>query len=196
MNTRIALSGLSILTVLSLVGGATFALFSDEATSANNVFATGTLDLQLDDDDETFTDNVSASFGGTDLIPEATVSGFISLHNAGSVAINEVLFGATEVSNSNNADGSILADVLNLTVGTDSDSACDTVSDITGTVAAAIGDNVSPLTLSELIAEDYDALPGLGSDYYLCLTATMDTGAGNTYQGDTYTVDFDFTAMQ
>ena len=46
--------------------------------------------------------------------------------------------------------------------------------------------------------EDYNALPGLtaGQTYYLCVTATLDEDAGNEYQGDSKTVDFDFTANQ
>ncbi len=46
MNSKIALSAISILASLALVGGATFALFSDVATSSDNTFATGTLNLR------------------------------------------------------------------------------------------------------------------------------------------------------
>jgi len=63
MNTRIALSGLSILTVLSLVGGATFALFSDEATATDNTFSTGNADLQIaeegPDSPDTYLDTIT-----------------------------------------------------------------------------------------------------------------------------------------
>lgn len=48
MNKRIALSGLSILTALALIGGATFAFFSDVETSHDNVLQAGALDLTID----------------------------------------------------------------------------------------------------------------------------------------------------
>lgn len=48
MNKKIALSGLSILTALALIGGATFAFFSDVETSHNNVLQAGALDLTID----------------------------------------------------------------------------------------------------------------------------------------------------
>lgn len=48
MNRRIALSGLSILAALGLIGGATFAFFNDVETSTGNVFQAGALDLKID----------------------------------------------------------------------------------------------------------------------------------------------------
>lgn len=48
MNKKIALSGLSIFAALALIGGATFAFFSDEETSENNTFTAGEIDLQID----------------------------------------------------------------------------------------------------------------------------------------------------
>ncbi|OGH14012.1 MAG: hypothetical protein A2687_06115 [Candidatus Levybacteria bacterium RIFCSPHIGHO2_01_FULL_38_26] len=51
MNKKIALSAMSILTSLALLGGATFALFTDTATSEDNTFASGNADLQISLDD-------------------------------------------------------------------------------------------------------------------------------------------------
>lgn len=48
LNTKIALSLASIATAGALVGGATFALFSDSETSHNNTFTAGSLDLKVD----------------------------------------------------------------------------------------------------------------------------------------------------
>ena len=48
MNTKIALSGLSILATLALVGGATFAFFSDTETSTGNTLSAGEIDLKID----------------------------------------------------------------------------------------------------------------------------------------------------
>ncbi len=44
---KVYLSILAIVATLSLVGGATYALFSNEATSGPNTFATGNADLKL-----------------------------------------------------------------------------------------------------------------------------------------------------
>ena len=48
MNKKIALSGISILTALTLVGAGAFAFFSDTETSTGNILAAGELDLKID----------------------------------------------------------------------------------------------------------------------------------------------------
>ena len=48
MNKKIALSGLSILASLTLIGGAAFAFFSDTETSTGNILAAGAIDLGID----------------------------------------------------------------------------------------------------------------------------------------------------
>lgn len=52
MNTKIALSGMSILAALALIGGATFAFFSDNETSGGNTVTAGTLDLKVNGTDD------------------------------------------------------------------------------------------------------------------------------------------------
>ena len=49
MNKKIALSLLSIASALVIVGGATFAFFSDTKTSTENTFAAGTLEVNITD---------------------------------------------------------------------------------------------------------------------------------------------------
>ena len=49
MNKKIALSLLSIASALVIVGGATFAFFSDTKTSTENTFAAGTLEVSITD---------------------------------------------------------------------------------------------------------------------------------------------------
>ncbi|HLD03752.1 MAG TPA: TasA family protein [Candidatus Dojkabacteria bacterium] len=187
-----------------LVGG-TMAYFSDEGTSSGNVFSAGTLDLKLDDKDTAgeFSDDVTASLEFSNMSPGNSQTGFVSLHNDGSLPIAEVLLGATQPATNDN-DGndlvlsSNLSDVLNLTVATD------TTSDCVETVEE--GDQVVDYTqlsgfstLTALVNVDYDSLPGLPDstrDYYLCVMATMDPDAGNAYQGDSVTVSLVFTAHQ
>lgn len=50
INKKIAISTISILTSLMLMGGATFAFFSDSATSTGNTFSTGSADVQIAED--------------------------------------------------------------------------------------------------------------------------------------------------
>ena len=47
MNKKIAMSGLSIFAALAVMGGATFAAFTDTATATNNTFASGNADLLI-----------------------------------------------------------------------------------------------------------------------------------------------------
>lgn len=102
INPRILLSGASIAAASILGIGATFAFFSDNETSTNNVFATGTLDLVLCDSDENTgaecpealeaaTDGTTATFGSANMIPDsAPVSGTLTLRNNGSIDGNHV----------------------------------------------------------------------------------------------------------
>ncbi len=47
MNKKIVFSVVSIFSALAIMGGATFAAFSDTATTTGNTFATGNADLQV-----------------------------------------------------------------------------------------------------------------------------------------------------
>ena len=182
-----------------LIGAGTYAYFSDIGTSSANIFTAGTLNLQLDDNNETSpVENVSVSFGAGTLSPGNSVGGFVSFHNGGSVDIAEIKMGANQTANNNLGSGD-LADVLDLTVKTADNSTCTTGDvDHTSTIAAAIGNFSGPLTLTELNNTDYDSLPGVvvGADKYLCITFTMQTDAGDVYQGDSITEDFVFEAHQ
>lgn len=196
MNSKIAMSGLSILASFAIMGGATFAFFSSSATSTGNVFAAGNLVLQVDDADQTSSPTVNASLNFAGLAPGVTSSKqYISLHNGGSLPVAEVELGATKTAD--DADADALENVVNLTVTTGDDNTCTTNAvDRTAAIAGGTGDTLLPLTLGELIASDYDALPGLGSDYFVCFQGTMDPTAGNEYQGDSVTVTMDFKGNQ
>jgi predicted ribosomally synthesized peptide with SipW-like signal peptide len=68
------LSSLIIVAIASMAAvGASFAYFSDVAASSSNTFSTGTMNLKLSDTNETDQDNVTASFGGTNLKPGDTL---------------------------------------------------------------------------------------------------------------------------
>lgn len=205
MNSKIALSGLSILSALALMGGATFAYFSDVGTSTGNTFSSGTLNLQLDDTNESATESVTNSITATNFLPGQSVNGFISLHNpTGSLPIAEVEMTLDTTETADPADPSDLKNVLKLTVLNDdetSDALCAGGTNLTGTIDAQVGNNDGTLWFSEFDdggVDIYDALPGLATNTTrnICFTVTFDLNAGNIYQGDAVNTTFTFTANQ
>ena len=188
LNKKIALSAMSILASLALLGGATFAFFSSAGTSTDNVFGTGTLTLLLDDvDDTTPAATIDASFGDSSMAPGETTSGFISMHNDGSIDIAEVNLGATETVSSTPD----LAEKLNITSAEiDTVSTCDD---------DPVDVSSSFTTLAALNSADFD-LPSsdiaAGATKYLCMTFELDEGTDDTYQGKSITETFTFIGHQ
>ena len=188
LNKKIALSAMSILASLALLGGATFAFFSSAGTSTDNVFGTGTLTLLLDDvDDTTPAATIDASFGDSSMAPGETTSGFISMHNDGSIDIVEVNLGATETVSSTPD----LAEKLNITSAEiDTVSTCDD---------DPVDVSSSFTTLAALNSADFD-LPSsdiaAGATKYLCMTFELDEGTDDTYQGKSITETFTFIGHQ
>lgn len=68
MNKRIAMSALSIMSSLAIVGGTTFALFDDSVTQTANTFAVGDANLQIAID----TGSGPGTFGETIVGPSFT----------------------------------------------------------------------------------------------------------------------------
>jgi predicted ribosomally synthesized peptide with SipW-like signal peptide len=187
MNIRIALSSLSILTALALMGGATFAFFSDVGTSNNNVFAAGTFDLLLSDDTpETLQDDVVASFGGENMAPgDCTTSQQLRLRNSGTVAGDHVDITTT------NSDSTI-APFLRL----------DTLDYDLGNVLANI-DDVNLNGYKDL--DDWEADPdglqnlpltNLGTDHTLDVVVCLDESATIGVEGLSDVVNLSATLRQ
>ena len=188
INSKILLSVASIAAAAALVIGATFAFFSDEETSSDNVFASGTLDLKLSDDTpETDQDGVSASFGGTDLAPGDSVSGQLRLKNAGTVNGDHA---EIAVVNTNSDLTNPLDEVLEITT-LDYDSS---------SVLGQLSDNNSNgwIDLDDLEALGLDnlSLTDLNTNHPLDLTVQFRSDAGNDYQGDNVDSDWTITLNQ
>lgn len=184
-NRKILISGISILSALMLMGGATYAFFSSSATSTNNVFGAGTLTLLLDDNNEQSAAAITASFGDT-LAPGASTSGFISMHNSGSINIAKVKLGTLETVTSTPD----LAGKLNITAATIGDNqTCSTnPHSVTGlTTLGALNGTTISMNNSDIAA---------GGTKYLCMTFTLDQGTDNTYQGKSITETFNFEGDQ
>lgn len=207
MNKKIFFSGASILSALVLMGAVTFAFFTSNATSNDNTFASGTLNLFLDDADESATDNsVTTSISASNFAPGASTSGFISLHNPGTLPIAEVEMTMDTAETADPVADSDMRNVLNLTIlldDTTPDSACSGGTDLTSTIDTQVGDGAGPLTLAEFDngTDEFDAfLTGTGlassATRNVCFTLTFDSGAGNAYQGDAVNTTIAFTANQ
>lgn len=188
MNKKILLSSVSILASLALATGATFAFFSDEGTSNNNVFATGSLDLKLSDDTpETDLDSVTASFGGTALVPGQAVSGQLRLKNSGTIAANHA---EVAVVNTNSDGTNPLDQALELTTLNYDGSS------VLSQVANANANGYKDLDDLEASGLDNLALTNLATNHPLDLTVTFRSDAGNQYQGDNVDSDWTITLNQ
>jgi len=189
MNKKIALSLLSIVSALAIVGGATFAFFSDSGTSTQNVFSSGTLDLKLSDDTpEIIQDDVTASFGASDLAPgDCTEAQELRLRNSGTVNGNHVDITAS------NSDGTFAAFLRIDSLTYDS-------VDVTGNITENGGDGNSFLDLVDW-TNDSDGLHNLGltdldTDHPLSIVVCLDESAGNSEQGGSDTLNLTATLRQ
>lgn len=97
MNTRIGFSILSILAAAGFMAGATFAFFSDQATSTENIFGAGDLVMSLSNNNVDFTEGVSATIGESGMAPGDTFEGDLYIRNGGSVDADHVDLGFVNV---------------------------------------------------------------------------------------------------
>lgn len=94
---RIYLSVLAIAATLALVGGATYAVFTSQATNVNNTFSTGNAELLLKNSAE---DSYSPTKGGAiwpNLYPGYTKSYDVWLKNTSSSPINFEVYPDVEI---------------------------------------------------------------------------------------------------
>jgi predicted ribosomally synthesized peptide with SipW-like signal peptide len=171
MNTRILTSVLTITAVVTAVSGMTYAFFSDTGTSSNNTFGSGTFDLHIKDDNEGFTNNVTASFvTPPNWAPGDKYVSFWCVKNNGSIPIKQILL---DINSSNASDPGIDLDknvyVSNIELGAVSESACNTAGtvgsegltnfnvDFNSRFASHLAGDNTKATLEELLA-DIDGL--------------------------------------
>ncbi len=196
MNKKILLRGVSLFSSLALLAGATFAFFSDEGTSTDNVFAAGTLDLKLSDDSpETDQDDVTASFGGATFSGDALGPGEcadpsdLRVKNTGTVAGDHVEIAAVNTVTDAAPDATPDMDAL-LRLETFTYDA----------VAIVVPDsNVNGFAdLEDLATNGVDdlALTDLDTDHTINLEVCLDESADNDYQGDSVDSDWTVTLNQ
>ena len=187
-----------------MVGAVTYAYFSDSGTSSGNVFATGTLDMQLANDNSTWTNSVTASVGQTNMAPGDTFTGDLYVRNNGTVSANHLDLDFTNAlteAGSPPGDGTTpsFASVLEIsTFGYDSDG--------NGSTDVNLRALISDLNANEII--DFADIEAMSGTAYSDLTnlnyaGTQSTGhlihidgrlhpslATNANQGDSDTVTF------
>jgi spore coat-associated protein N len=105
--------------VIGLVGGGTWAYFSDTEESTGNIFSAGTLDLGLDNNpNQDPTGSTSATFSASDMAPGDVVgSGTLYVYNAGSIDMTTVEISFSLASYGENTPDTV--DNYDLTTGTD-----------------------------------------------------------------------------
>ena len=204
MNTKIALSAMSILTALALMGGATFAFFSDAGKSSDNIFKSGTLDMQLTDNNEGPTDNVSGTWGLASA-PGDTFSGDLKIKNTGSVPANHVeLKFSNVVTEAGTPPGSTstipMDSVIEITLF-EWDSNGDGVTDVTIPITDTNGNGIKDLDdLENKVADDFDNLLFSGTqsnDHILRIEGRLSpTLAVDQHQGDSVNMTLDVTMNQ
>lgn len=90
MNSKIAMSTLSIVTSLALMGGTAFAAFVSTATATGNTFSTGNADLQISTNAVDYGPSISNFFSGTDIFPgdSRTYTFYLKNNSADNLTLN------------------------------------------------------------------------------------------------------------
>jgi spore coat-associated protein N len=199
--------GLSIaaLLIIGIIGGATFAYFSDTESSVNNTLTAGVLDLNIDGGNVAVTTlNVGA------VEPGASGSASSILSNVGSIA-GELDIATSAVTNTGAVSGTSeyaddsgdLGGVAQIAMYLDIDqsggvTAGDiglqsdgTTYDPTGGLNYDVVDNYASETWNEVIS----SMVASASDDIIILWQ-VPTGAGNSIQGDSVEFDITFTLEQ
>lgn len=206
INSKIALSSLSIFAALALVGGATFAFFSDSGTSSANVFNSGTLDMKLTDADQTALENVSGTWGLASA-PGDTFTGDLKVKNSGSVTANHVELKFTNVvTEAVSGPGTVsttpmdrVIEITSLLWDADGDGTPET--DLLPAVVDANINTIKDLDdLENQVADDFDNLLFSGTqsaDHVLRIAGRLSpTLAVDQHQGDSVSMSLDVTMNQ
>jgi len=182
INSRILISLASIATAGSLMAGATFALFTDSGTSNANAFSTGSITLNLSDNNETDQDDVTASFGGF-LAPGNCVlfPQTLTIKNAGTIAANTVTLSASN----SNGDFSKFLRIQSITFD--------------GTPVVIAPANGNGFTDLDDLAGAVVTLPSslaASSQKDLTMTVCLDSSVDNSFQGASDTLNLTITLNQ
>ena len=214
MNTparKIAISILTAILTLTLVGFGALAYFQDTETSTDNTLTAGTLDLKLTDFNEMQKDGVSATWTMTNMAPGVTSTStwYVMLSNSGSVAGDHV-----EISYHNDIDEG--TEIEPETSSTNTAAEMAQWLEVTGITYTGVSFATTPghvlantngtpfIDLDDLADPANEAaLDNLlvppasnGGMTALFMDIRFNSGAGNDFQGDTLTTTITFTLNQ
>ncbi|MFC1947702.1 TasA family protein [Chloroflexota bacterium] len=170
--------------VIGLVGGGTWAYFSDTEETTGNIFSAGTLDLGVANAAGTNpTGSTTATFAASDLYPGSTAgSGTLYVNNEGSINMSSVEISFSLAGYTENTPNTV--DNWDLTTGTDNLTNMIIATDVKwdGTDVAALENK----SIEELIAMAPYDLGNLDEDSELTLYIewTFSATATNGCQGD------------
>ena len=105
MNKKIMMSGLSIISALTLLGGTAFAAFTTSAVAQNSTFSSSAESLTVSSDNNTYLQTITSPFVGTNVNPgyNHTFTFFLKNEGPDSLDISATFAGGSS---------SILEDVL------------------------------------------------------------------------------------
>lgn len=174
---------------LALVGGVTYAFFSDTATSTGNTFSAGTLDLKLSDLDQSVQNTIDASWTGSDMAPGGSaVSGTVQLRNTGTVLANHAEVQAANTCTDASGDMDEYLEITSLSYDG-------------GSVLGTLADNnlngykdLNDLTVANAL--DNLALADLNINHPFVMAVRLHSSTPDAYQGESCTSDLTFTLNQ
>jgi predicted ribosomally synthesized peptide with SipW-like signal peptide len=177
------------LMVMGLVGGGTWAYFSDTESTTGNVLAAGTLNLQVNSADPW----ASAPISITNIAPgDSTSNTSITVENTGNLAGDlYVRIGGFTDGGGDNPEPEQVAEAIHGV--TDNISTMLTLNvSWNGTTAVTNLDGVTISTADGTWSGNYIDLAGGAAADSLLIGATLNSAADNKYQGDncTFTIEF------
>jgi predicted ribosomally synthesized peptide with SipW-like signal peptide len=205
VNKKIILGIVGLLGVGSLVAVGSQAYFSQKGEVKSNVFSTGTLSLKLSDNDESGSDETSATWHIAAGAPGDEVSGTVNIKNAGNIAADHIEVTATNTvtdaaSGPGTEGGTPLDRVLQITELTyDGASVLDQVADRNGNLIKDL-DDLEPVLPEDEPALDNLPLTDFGDDavnHPLVMTIQFNpTKTVAEHQGDSATTTLTVTLNQ
>lgn len=196
---------LAALLITGIIGGATFAYFSDTESSTGNTLTAGTLDLNIDGGDIAIT-----TFNVSTAAPGDSGSGSSTLTNAGTMA-GELDIATSAITNTGAASGSTEYGDDSGDLGASAQIAMYLDIDQSGTWNAGdVGLMSDGTTYAFPTALDYDIINAYDTETWNAVVADMaasaaddiivnwqvPTGAGNAIQGDSVSFDITFVLEQ
>lgn len=195
MNSKIVLSLASIFASVAIVGAATYAYFSDQATSTGNTFTSGTFDLKLTDNNQGPTDTVDTTWSSNNMAPGTNpVTATLWFRNSGTVNGDHVHFKAanTPTDTGTAEDLGPMDKLLEITAMTYD------AGDILPSISDSNGNGIKDLDDLESAGDGVQigSLTDLNTDHALVMTVQLYSSANDTYQGDSVSTVFTATLHQ